>query len=75
MKHVINIFHVLTNGELSDIIIKYATAPAMHTMMGRVTNIQNGQQGPAMTMGDPSARSHKINILPNRRAQQQKNRL
>jgi hypothetical protein len=43
--------------------------------MGKVTNMQNGQHGPAIMIGDPSARSHRTNIFPNLRAQQQKNRL
>jgi hypothetical protein len=53
---------------------KYATAPDTANINGNVTQIQNGQQGPAMTMGVPSVRSHNTNMFPKRRAQQQKNR-
>ena len=39
---------------------------------GTVTNVQNGQQGPATTIGVPSRFSSKKNIVPTRLAQQQK---
>ena len=52
---------------------KYATAPEIHTIKGTVTKQQKGQQGPAMTIGEPSNRSNRTNIFPNRRAKQQQN--
>ena len=60
----------LTSGESSEIMTKYATAPDTANIKGNVTKVQNGQQGPAMTMGVPSVRSHNTNIFPKRRAQQ-----
>jgi len=62
------------NGESSEIITKYATAPDTANTNGNVTKIQNGQQGPAITMGVPSVRSHNTNIFPKRRAQQHQKR-
>ena len=41
---------------------------------GTVTNVQNGQHGPATTIGVPSRFSNKKNIVPTLRAQQQKYR-
>ena len=41
-------------------------------MRGTVTNVQNGQQGPATRIGVPSRFSSKKNIVPTRFAQQQK---
>ena len=65
---------LLTNGESSDIMTKYATAPDTANISGNVTNIQNGQHGPAMTIGVPSIRSHNTNMFPSRLAQQHQNR-
>lgn len=52
--------------------IKYETKPEIPRITGRVTKAQKGQQGPAITRGVPSGYSRRTNILPSRRAQQQK---
>ena len=65
---------VLTNGESSEIITKYETAPDTAKINGKVTNMQKGQQGPAMTIGVPSILSHNTNIFPRRLAQQHQKR-
>ena len=44
----------------------------MAKIKGTVTKQQKGQHGPAMTMGDPSARSQRENMFPMRLEQKQK---
>jgi hypothetical protein len=55
--------------------MKYPTIPLNITINGVVTNVQNGQHGPATTIGLPSLVSSKKNIDPTRRAQQQNREL
>ena len=55
--------------------MKYPTIPLNITINGVVTNEQNGQHGPATTIGLPSLLSSRKNIDPTRRAQQQKREL
>lgn len=62
----------LTRPALGFDTMKYPTIPLNTTINGTVTNVQNGQHGPATTMGLPSFFSIRKNIDPTRRAQQQK---
>mmetsp|Transcript_33029 Transcript_33029/g.79916 ORF Transcript_33029/g.79916 Transcript_33029/m.79916 type:complete len:221 (+) Transcript_33029:2012-2674(+) len=68
-------FHILTKPVFGLETIKYPTKPLNTTIKGTVTNVQNGQHGPATTSGLPSFFSAKKNMEPTRRAQQQKNLL
>ncbi len=63
--------YLLTSGDLASNIQNQSTNPLKIVIIGTVTKIQNGQHGPATTMGDPSRFSHKKNILPTLREQQQ----
>ena len=63
---------LLTNPVFGLDTIKIPTNVLQTTINGTVTNVQNGQQGPATIIGLPSFLSTKKNIDPTRRAQQQK---
>lgn len=62
----------LTNPISGSNTMKYATNPLRTIINGTVTKVQNGQQGPATTIGLPSRFSNKKNIVPTLLAQQQK---
>jgi hypothetical protein len=61
----------LTKTNVSPRIRKNITSIDMPIINGSVMNKQKGQQGPAMTMGVPSDRDIRANMLPMRLAQQQ----
>ena len=61
----------LTSPELGFETMKYPTKPLNTTINGTVTNVQNGQHGPATIIGLPSFFSTRKNMDPTRRAQQQ----
>ena len=63
---------LLTNPVFGLDTIKIPTNVLQTTINGTVTNVQNGQQGPATIIGLPSFLSIKKNIDPTRLAQQQK---
>jgi hypothetical protein len=52
--------------------MKTITSVLNTTIKGTVTNVQNGQQGPAVIIGLPSLLSNKKKNDPTLRAQQQK---
>ena len=66
------LYILLTNPVFGLETIKIPTNALQTTIKGTVTNVQNGQQGPATMIGLPSILSTKKNIDPTRRAQQQK---
>ena len=66
------LYILLTNPVFGLDTIKTPTNILQTTINGTVTNVQNGQQGPATIIGLPSFLSTKKNIDPTRRAQQQK---
>jgi hypothetical protein len=71
-KHQFVTIIMLTSPIIGSKRIKYTTRPLKTTINGTVTKVQNGQQGPATTIGVPSRFSNKKNIVPTRLAQQQK---
>lgn len=63
----------LTRMELGLKIQKYNTKVLKPATKGSVTNVQNGQQGPATSIGDPALVSRRKNMSPTRLEQQQNN--
>lgn len=61
----------LTTGVLLLNITMIVHNAAIPMIRGIVTNMQNGQQGPATMIGLPSFFSKRTNMFPSRRAQQQ----
>jgi hypothetical protein len=69
---IAHLWQLLTSPVFGFETIKYPHKPLNTAIKGSVTNAQNGQHGPATTIGLPSFFSSKKNIDPTRRAQQQK---
>jgi hypothetical protein len=63
----------LGKGEFASNIPNQSVSPLKPATNGTVKNAQNGQHGPATTIGDPSRDSQRKNILPTLREKQQNN--
>jgi hypothetical protein len=63
---------IRTSTNVSPIIKKKITSIDIPIINGSVTKKQNGQHGPAITMGVPSELDNNANMFPIRLAQQQK---